>query len=313
MHVLVTGAAGFIGSHVVDRLLADGHTVTAVDCFHPYYARAIKERNASGFRDHPSCRFLEIDLAKADLAEAVEGVEGVVHLAAQAGVRASWGQSFQEYLDANVLSTQRLLEASRDRGMTAWVYGGSASVYGDRALEPVDETYLPAPYSPYGVTKLAAEHLTDLYREIHGVPTLSLRYFSVYGPRERPDKAIQRFLVASRDGSGIEVYGDGSQERDFTFVGDAVEATVAALDSRHVGLKANIARGHTVSLADVIATIQRVTGRELAVTHRHKEAGDVRVTSARIDRAREALGYRPAVDLEAGIQAQWAEVLAARD
>ncbi len=309
MHVLVTGAAGFIGSHVAERLLALGHGVTAVDSFHPYYDRRIKERNAAALFANPRCRFLEIDLAKDDLAAAVDGIEAVVHLAAQAGVRASWGDSFQGYLDANVLATQRLLEASRGTDVAAWLYGSSASVYGDRATGAVDETRLPAPYNPYGVTKLAGEHLAGLYREVHGVPTLALRYFSVYGPRERPDKAIQKFLTAARDGGRIQVYGDGTQQRDFTYVGDVVDATVAALDPRHVGLLANVARGHTVPLAAVLDTIRRVTGRDLDVVEVAREAGDVRVTSARIDRAAEALGYAPSVDLEEGITAQWAEVL----
>jgi len=309
VHVLVTGAAGFIGSTLADRLLEDGHQVTGVDSFHPYYDRAIKEQNLAGVRAHPSARFFELDLAHDDLAEALDGVDAIVHLAAQAGVRASWGQSFDGYLNANVLATQRLLEASRGSKLGAWVYGSSASVYGDDALEPVDEAYLPAPHSPYGVTKLAGEHLAHLYRRIHGVPTLSLRYFSVYGPRERPDKAIQKFLQASRSGRGVEIYGDGSQQRDFTFVGDIVDATVAALDRAPVGETMNIARGHTVSLASVVETIARVTGRPLEATRRDAEAGDVRVTSAVIDRAVRLLDYAPHVDLEAGIGQQWARVL----
>ena len=309
MHVLVTGAAGFIGSTLADRLLEDGHRVTGVDSFHPYYDRAIKERNLEGARGHDAARFLELDLATDDLSEALDGVDAVVHLAAQAGVRASWGESFQSYLDANVLATQRLLEASRGRSIGAWVYGSSASAYGDGALEAVDESYLPAPHSPYGVTKLAGEHLAHLYRRIHGVPTLSLRYFSVYGPRERPDKAIQKFLMAARAGRGIEVYGDGSQRRDFTFVGDAVEATVQALERAPVGETMNIARGHTVPLKEVVDAIGRVTGHRSEVTHRGAEAGDVRVTSARIDRAARILGYDPRTDLEEGIRLQWARVL----
>jgi UDP-glucose 4-epimerase len=281
-----------------------------VDDFDPYYAREIKERNLEGLRGHAEGRFLEADLARDDLGEALDGVDAVAHLAALAGVRASWGSTFQAYCDANVLATQRLLEASRGRGLNAWIYGSSASVYGDDAVDAVDESALPAPHSPYGVTKLAGEHLAHLYRRNHGVPTLSLRYFSVYGPRERPDKAIQKFLAAALRDEGIEVYGDGSQRRDFTYVGDAVDASVRALVDAPVGETMNIARGDTVPLADVVETIRRVTGATLPATHREAEAGDVRVTSARIDRAQDVLGWAPTTDLIDGIAAQWEHVRA---
>ncbi len=310
MHVLVTGAAGFIGSHVAERLLADGDRVTAVDSFHPYYAREIKERNAAGVRRHPAARFVEADLASADLAPLVDGVDAVVHLAAQAGVRGSWGLEFRSYLDCNVLATQRLLEATKGRRLHAWLYGSSASVYGDDALDAVSEAALPAPHSPYGVTKLAGEHLALLYGRNDGVPAFSLRYFSVYGPRERPDKAIQKFLTAARRGQGIRVHGDGTQKRDFTYVGDVVKATVAALRRPPVGRVVNIARGHTVTLADVIATVRRVTGAALPAQHGPAERGDVRVTFADVSLARRLLGYEPRTDLAEGIARQWDHVRA---
>ena len=310
MHVLVTGAAGFIGSTLCDRLLRDGHRVTAVDVFHPYYARDIKERNAAGIRRHPAARFLELDLARADLAPCFEGVDAVVHLAAQAGVRGSWGHEFGGYLDCNVLATQRLLEAGRGRPLRAFVYGSSASVYGDDALDAVAETRLPAPHSPYGVTKLAGEHLAMLYHRNHGTPSVALRYFSVYGPRERPDKAIQRFLLAARRGEGIRVHGDGSQRRDFTYVDDVVEATVAALGKPPVGASINIARGHTETLSHVIDTVRQVTGAPLPIDRGPAEKGDVRVTSADISLARRLLGYAPKTDLTDGIRRQWEHVLA---
>ena len=308
MHVLVTGAAGFIGSTLADRLLADGHRVTGVDCFHPYYAREVKERNVAHLVAHPNGRLVEIDLAVDDLRPVMEGIEGVVHLAAQPGVRGSWGQRFSSYLDSNVLATQQLLEACREGNLHAWVYASSASVYGDDATAAVDETTLPSPHSPYGVTKLAGEHLAHLYRRNHGVPTLSLRLFSVYGPRERPDKAIQRFLQASRAGDPIQLYGDGSQRRDFTFVDDAVTALAAALERAPVGETLNVARGRTVRLSEVIETIGLVTGRELEVVQAAREIGDVRVTSAVIDRAARILDYAPAIDLSEGIRRQWAHV-----
>ncbi|MBL9089507.1 MAG: NAD-dependent epimerase/dehydratase family protein [Planctomycetia bacterium] len=310
MHVLVTGAAGFIGSHVAERLLASGHRVTVVDDFDPYYARAIKERNLAGIRAHPAARVVEADLAKADLAPVVAGIDAVVHLAAQAGVRGSWGGTFATYLDANVLATQRLLEATRGLPLAAWVYGSSASVYGDGVHAAVDETALPAPHSPYGVTKLAGEHLASLYHKNHGTPTVVLRYFSVYGPRERPDKAIQLFLSAAKRGRGIQVLGDGSQQRDFTFVGDVVDATVAAIERRPVGAVMNIARGRTVALAEVIDTVRRVTGAPLPATHAPVVAGDVRTTSGDITAARRIIGWSPKVDLVEGIARQWDAVRA---
>ncbi len=310
MRVLVTGAAGFIGSHVAERCLADGYEVTAVDCFHPYYARAIKERNAAALRAHPRCRFVEADLRTADVGSLLRGVDGVVHLAAVAGVRASWGSEFSDYLENNVLATQRLLEASKRETISAWVYGSSASVYGDDALDAVAEDRCPSPHSPYGVTKLAGEHLAMLYRRNHGLAAVALRYFSVYGPRERPDKAIQRFLQAAKRGEGIRVHGDGTQRRDFTYVGDVVDATMAALRHPPLGEVVNVARGRTATLAEVIETIRRVTGKPLEATHGPPEKGDVRVTSADISAAKRLLGYAPRTDLATGIERQWAHVRA---
>lgn len=308
MHVLVTGAAGFIGSHVVERCLADGHTVTAVDNFNPYYARSIKERNIAGFRADGRVRFLELDLAREELTEAIDGVTAVVHLAAIAGVRGSWGRSFDSYLGDNVQATQLLLEAVRRTPLELFLYIGSASIYGNDALGAVTEDQIPAPHSPYGVTKLAGEHLTHLYRRVHGVPSAALRVFSCYGPRERPDKAIQKFLHAARAGDSIEIYGDGSQQRDFTFVGDTVDGIAAALRVQPVGEAIHLARGKTVALSRVLETIEQVTGHPLDVRYGEREPGDVAVTYANIDKARRLLDYEPRVDLEEGITRQWEAV-----
>jgi UDP-glucuronate 4-epimerase len=308
LHVLVTGAAGFIGSHVAERCLGLGHRVTALDSFHPYYDRATKERNVAAVRAHPAARFVEADLSRADLAGALDGVDAVVHLAAQPGVRGSWGSQFASYLEANVLATQRLLEAARSRPLSSFVYGSSASVYGDAAPDGVSEEFVPAPFSPYGVTKLAGEHLAMLYGQVHRMPVVALRYFSVYGPRERPDKAIQRFLVAARAGGSIRVLGDGRQRRDFTFVDDVVDATVAALARPPVGRRVNVARGKTVALSEVVDAIRRVTGSPLPVEPAPPQAGDVRTTSADISLARRLLGYAPRVDLDEGVRRQWAHV-----
>jgi len=309
MHVLIAGGAGFIGSHLADRLLLDGQRVTVVDNFDPYYDRKVKEQNVAHVRAHPHARVLELDLAKDDLAPAFEGVEAVVQLAARAGVRASWGANFAVYLDNNVLSTQRLLEAAKGRRLHSFVYGSSASVYGDDHLEPVDEESLTRPYSPYGITKLAAEHLALLYHKLHGVPVCSLRYFSVYGPRERPDKGLHIFLTAARDGLPVTVFGDGSQRRDFTYVGDIIEGTVSALRRAPSGQILNLGRGKTESLNHLLATVEKVTGKRLDLRHGPRQEGDVRVTSAIIDKAHRLLDYAPQVDLETGIRRQWQHVL----
>ena len=308
MHVLVTGAAGFIGSHVVERCLAEGHTVSAVDSFHPYYARSIKEANIAGFRDDERVRFHEIDLARAPLEEALEGVTAIIHLAAIAGVRGSWGASFDSYLGDNVQATQLLLEASRRLPLEVFLYISSASIYGNDALGAVTEDQTPSPHSPYGVTKLAGEHLAHLYRKVHDIPTAALRVFSCYGPRERPDKAIQKFLLASLEGRPIDIYGDGSQQRDFTFVGDIVDGIAAALAVKPIGEAIHLARGKTIPLREVLDAIQRVTGSTLEARYGDQEPGDVRVTHAVIDKARTLLGYDPHVDVEEGIARQWETV-----
>jgi UDP-glucose 4-epimerase len=309
MHVLVAGGAGFLGSHLAERLLLEGQRVTVVDNFDPYYPRALKERNLEFVRAHAAARVLELDLARADLDPALEGVDAVVHFAARAGVRASWGASFAGYLDANVLTTQRLLEAVKGRRLAAFVYASTAAVYGDDALEPVAEDAPTHPHSPYGITKLAGEHLALLYHRLHAVPACALRYFSIYGPRERPDKGIQIFLQAARDGRPVTVFGDGSQRRDYTYVGDVIEATVAALRRPPAGEVVNLGRGKVVSLLDLLGAIERVTSRPLELRFGPREPGDVRVTAAIIDKARRLLDYNPQVDLDAGLRRQWHHVL----
>ena len=305
MKVVVTGTAGFIGSHLAERLLADGHEVTGVDCFTDYYARALKERNLEPLRAHRAFRLVEARLQDADLAPIVDGADHVYHLAAQAGVRASWGREFSHYTEHNVLATQRLLEAALAHGRPRVVYASSSSVYGDAPELPLREDGPCAPVSPYGVTKLAAEHLARLYHRNHGLPTVSLRFFTVYGPRQRPDMAFNRFLRAARDGGPVTVFGDGLQTRDFTFVDDAVEANLLAATRGVPGGVYNIGGGSRVTVNEVLRMISRVTGREPVVDRQSTQKGDMRHTFADTSRAKAELGFTPRVGLEEGLTAEF--------
>jgi UDP-glucose 4-epimerase len=305
MKCLVTGAAGFIGSHLAERLVELGHEVVGVDCFLDYYPRAVKERNLRALREHARFRADERDLCRADLEPLLAGVEWVFHQAAQAGVRASWGRDFEIYALHNVLATQRLLEASRDLGVRRFVYASSSSVYGDTTDLPMREQSLPRPISPYGVTKLAAEHLCWLYWKNYGLSTASLRYFTVYGPRQRPDMAMHRFLKGALTGSVITLYDDGEQTRDFTYVSDVVAANVAAAERAEGGEVFSIGGGSQVSINQVLATIEAIAGRPLHIQRDARQKGDVRHTAADCTRARERLGFRPAVPLAQGLRQEW--------
>ena len=302
---LVTGAAGFIGSHLSERLCALGHEVVGVDCFVDYYPRDVKERNLRALRENAGFRFAEIDLSKADLAPLVRDVQWIFHQAAQAGVRASWGQDFDVYAVHNVIGTQRLLEAARASSVKRLVYASSSSIYGDTEDLPMREQSLPRPISPYGVTKLAAEHLCWLYHRSYGVPTVALRYFTVYGPRQRPDMAFHRFLKGALRRDGITLYDDGEQTRDFTYVADVVAANVAAAERGQGGDVFNIGGGSRVSLNAVLETIERITGRRLAIRHEARQRGDVRHTAADCGQAQARLDFRPEVDLTEGLRREW--------
>jgi|YNPNPStandDraft_1061719.scaffolds.fasta_scaffold03182_8 nucleoside-diphosphate-sugar epimerase len=301
MKCLVTGAAGFIGSHLAERLLKDGHRVVGLDAFTDAYPASFKEANISRIRTGGEFHLVRGDLAEADLERLVDGVDVVFHLAAQAGVRSSWGRDFQIYLSRNVLATQRLLEACRDRPLRSFVYASSSSVYGEQDAYPTPEEVLPRPLSPYGVTKLAAEHLCLLYWRNHQVPTVSLRFFTVYGPRQRPDMAFYRFLEASLKGEPITVYGDGEQSRDFTYVADIVEASLMAAEAGRQGSVYNIGGGSRATLLEALETIAEVTGRRPGVRFQEAQKGDARHTWADLTRAKEELGYQPKVSLREGI------------
>jgi len=305
MKALVTGAAGFIGSTLSERLLAQGHDVVGIDCFTDYYPRPMKERNLAGLAGQPRFRFVEGRIQDADLRSLLADRTHVFHLAAQAGVRKSWGTDFAVYTTNNVEATQVLLEACVSLKLAKIVYASSSSVYGDEVVLPMKEDAMPQPVSPYGVTKLAAEHLCNLYFANHGVPAVSLRYFTVYGPRQRPDMAFHRFLRATILDQPITLYGDGEQTRDFTFVSDAVCATIAAAEHGVPGRVYNVGGGSRVSMNDVIAMIARVAGRRPPITVDPAQKGDMRHTFADTSRARVDLRFAPSVDLEHGLSAEY--------
>jgi UDP-glucose 4-epimerase len=305
MKALVTGAAGFIGSHLSAALLDSGASVTAIDSFTDYYPRAVKEANLAGLKGRSGFTFTEAPLHAVDLTALLHGVTHVFHLAGQPGVRKSWGGDFDVYIRDNIQATQRLLEALARMPIQKYVYSSSSSVYGNNVPLPMrEDTYLQ-PLSPYGVTKLAGEHLGDLYFANYGVPTVSLRYFTVYGPRQRPDMAFQRFLTAARDEAAITVYGDGEQTRDFTFVADIVAANLAAAAQGRPGGVYNIGGGARVSMNDVLALIERVTGKKVTVRREPQQKGDMRHTYADTSAARRDLDFTPRVTLEDGLDQQY--------
>jgi UDP-glucose 4-epimerase len=309
---VVTGAAGFIGSHLAESLVRDGHDVVGVDCFTDYYPREVKETNLAALRDDRRFRLVEGRVQDLDLAPILDGADQLFHLAAQAGVRASWGREFAHYTDHNVLATQRLLEAALAARTPRLVYASSSSVYGDAPSLPLREDAVCRPVSPYGVTKLAAEHLALLYQRNHGVPTVSLRFFTVYGPRQRPDMAFHRFLAAARDGRALTVFGDGLQTRDFTFVDDIVAATRAAALSGRPGSVYNVGGGVRVALRDVLRLIEQLTGRRLTIDRDEAQKGDMRDTFADTSAAARDLGFRSTVPLSEGLAREWTWLQGAR-
>jgi nucleoside-diphosphate-sugar epimerase len=304
LKALVTGAAGFIGSTLTDRLLDEGADVVGIDSFTDYYPRAVKERNLAAARGHARFRFVESRIQDADLPSLLADRTHVFHLAAQAGVRRSWGRDFAIYTTNNIEATQVLLEAARDQAIERFVYSSSSSVYGDDVALPMREDARPQPVSPYGVSKLAAEHLCHLYCVSFGVPAVSLRYFTVYGPRQRPDMGFHRFLRAALHGEPISVYGDGEQTRDFTFVRDAVEANVLAAARGVPGRVYNIGGGSRVSVNDVLTVLGRITGRQPILARHAEQKGDMRHTYADTTLARAELGFTATVGLEEGLAAE---------
>ena len=295
--VLVTGCAGFIGSHLVERLLEQGHTVVGIDCFTDYYSPERKHANISRAEVQPEFTLMTEDIV--DMRR-FPSVEYVFHMAAQPGVRASWGSNFEVYLRNNVEATQKLLEFYKSKHLKRFIYSSSSSVYGDAPL-PMREDTLTKPVSPYGVTKLAAEHLCYLYWKNFSVPTVSLRYFTVYGPRQRPDMAIHKFVQAVLSEESVAVYGDGTQTRDFTFISDVVDALVLAAETEVGGEVINIGGGSQISVNEVLEKIGRIAGKKAQIRRLGKQKGDVKDTRAEISKARSVLGWRPHWHIDRGL------------
>lgn len=300
---LVTGAAGFVGSNLCKKLALEGYEVVGVDSLTDYYDVGIKIDNLRGLKE-AGVTFVEADLNTVDFSSVFGSVDFIFHQAGQPGVRRSWGSEFQEYTHANVQATQRLLEwAKISPNLKKLVYASSSSVYGDAESYPTLETDRPQPLSPYGVTKLAAEHLCSLYATNFGVPTVSLRYFTVYGPGQRPDMAFTRFIKAAVTGGKIQIYGDGNQVRDFTYVDDVIEANLRAAVSNTIhGTVYNVAGGSNVSMNEVLDLLRDISGCRLNVAYVGAVAGDVRRTAGSIDRISKDLGWRPAVGLKEGLE-----------
>jgi nucleoside-diphosphate-sugar epimerase len=305
MHAVVTGGAGFIGSTLVKALLDRGDTVTAVDCFTDYYDQDLKRANLRQVVASERFRLIEADLTNCEIAPLLEGADVVFHQAAQPGVRMSW-DDFHVYTGRNILATHRLLEAARSQpSLRRLVYASSSSVYGNALAYPVTESTATNPVSPYGVTKLAAEHLWSLYGTNWGLPTISLRYFTVYGPGQRPDMATRRLINAALTSSPFPLFGDGSHVRDFTYVGDVVAANLAAgASDLPPGEVLNVAGGGSVEMRELIALVEDAAGARVPIDQRPEQPGDVQRTGGSIDKAMSLLGWRPVVSIEDGVAAQ---------
>ncbi len=303
--ILVTGAAGFIGSRLCHKLLGEGREVMGIDSLTDFYPRWMKERNLQPLRKNKKIEFIEADLNRLDLKKILNRVEYVFHLAAQPGVRASWGENFAVYSRNNIEATQKLLEAAKGAGLKKFIYASSSSVYGLCPELPMRETSPLRPYSPYGVTKLAAEHLCFLYHHNYGLPCVSLRFFTVFGPGQRPDMAFHVFFKTVLEGRPISLYGDGQQTRDFTYIDDIVQANLACLENGRSGEVYNVGGGHQKKLIEVFPLLEEVARRKITIKKEERQKGDVPHTFASIEKARQDLGYLPRIPLEAGLQEEW--------
>jgi UDP-glucose 4-epimerase len=301
---LVTGAAGFIGSHLCERLIDDGWKVIGIDCFSSYYSRALKEANLSVLRSKPDFSLIEDHILNVPFDNYLKDIDVVFHQAGEPGVRNSWGENFKIYIENNILATQYLLEYVKKYQIKKFIYASSSSVYGNSDLLPMKESDLPKPYSPYGLTKLAAEHLCQLYYENNGVPVICLRYFTVYGPRQRPEMAISSFIQQIMSSQPINIYGDGTQRRDFTYVNDIVTANLLAAASPIEGEIFNVGSGHPVELIEVIRMLEKIIGKCAKLNFSIKQKGDVNDTFADLSKITKILQFKPSFNFETGLYNQ---------
>lgn len=301
---LVTGCAGFIGSHLCESLLLKGWRVTGIDSFLDNYQTGLKRENLRHLLGQRGFEFISDDLLRVPLERLIKGADYVFHQAGMPGVRDSWGKRFDAYVSNNILATQWLLEAAKGQSLKKFVFASTSSVYGNTGLLPTTEDHIPRPYSPYGVTKLAAEHLCLLYHQNYGVPTVALRYFTVYGPRQRPDMAISRFIGCMLDEKPITVYGDGKQKRDFSYVGDIIRANILAAEADVAGDVFNVGSGKPVALMEVIGILEELSGRKAWLEFLPSQRGDVRDTWADIKKISTILGFVPSTGLRTGLKEQ---------
>ena len=304
---IVTGAAGFIGSHLAETLLKQGVEVIGIDQFNDYYDPQLKEKNVANLKKFANFKLIRDDIEALNWQQLLQSVDVVYHQAAQAGVRASWGKGFLNYTTKNINATQIILEAAKEvKSLKRIVYASSSSIYGNAATMPTPETLCPQPVSPYGITKLAGERLCWLYQQNFAVPVTALRYFTVYGPRHRPDMAFHKFFKAAIDGDAISIYGDGQQTRDYTFVSDVVAANLAAGEvPEAIGEVFNIGGGSRVTLMELLEIMEQVMGQPIRKDYIEKAKGDARHTSADITKAKKILGYTPQVSLAEGLTKEW--------
>lgn len=307
MNCLVTGAAGFIGSHLCRRLLNEGFSVTGLDSFNDYYSRWMKDKNIQPFENHNNFKLISASLNSIDLSALLHlhEIDFVFHLAAQAGVRSSWGNNFSVYTDNNISATQKLLEASKGSRIQKLIFASSSSVYGLCPELPMTESSPLLPYSPYGVTKLAAENLCQLYFKNFNVPTVSLRFFTVYGPGQRPDMAFHIFFKAMNENLPIPLFGDGKQTRDFTYIDDIVDANVKSLEKGKAGEIYNVGGGNRMEMKKIFPLLEKITGRKVLLKQENRQKGDVFHTYADINKAKEDLDFSPKISLQEGLRREW--------
>ncbi|MCJ7582184.1 MAG: NAD-dependent epimerase/dehydratase family protein, partial [Candidatus Aminicenantes bacterium] len=305
MNCLVTGAAGFIGSHLTERLLNDGFSVIGIDSFNDTYSRWMKDEHILPFKNNSQFQLISDNLNDIDLSSLLQDVDYIFHMAAQAGVRSSWGKHFSVYTENNISATQKLLEAAKDSSIKKLIYASSSSVYGLCPELPMIESSPLLPYSPYGVTKLAAENLCQLYYKNFCVPTVSLRFFTVYGPGQRPDMAFHIFLKSMNENKPIPLYGDGKQTRDFTYIDDIIDANVHSMDQGQAGEVYNVGGGNRKEMKAIFPILEKITGKKVLLQHFDQQKGDVFHTYAGINKAKKDLDFHPQIPLEEGLTQEW--------